>query len=615
MAMELDLPPRERPARDGFPASPRGVRKWLAGIGALEVREATRRFSEGVRALNRLEIAPRQRLRIMELLRPSAREFLDHLAGRIQVQSLPLPERSRRVFEFNLDLLRELALGYETVLAGDTEGSGPGPRRRIALAAERALSARGEVMLRSAQVYAPLPETFWRQVHAVHARAEAAGASDRPVREPELDAARRARQSPAAMYRRLLLFAVAQTDGLRKAESERIYRALQEWADAATLRPADGAGLDEQGAECRFAVDLAAPRGPLALRLHPGGDPASLRILDVSGVLPVVERLLAEAESPEQRDAVDPDRISAVALQRLVDNWRQRAVRRSTRAVHGEPVEVEVTLPHIHGRLTEPPAPPEPAPEPKPGATDTASLTLQTIERESARPDTGYVTHPGFADDGGAGEAWDRVGRGTALAPGYTRARAEAEREALEHKAHPDRPRWLLEDTSQTGFRLRWAGEGSARATVGELVAVRLGDGAGPGWRLGVIRWMQFVDESQFLVGCHALSTHASGAAVRREPGNRNRRRRREQETSEPALLLPGNRARGVAATLVVPAHMFRSGEAVELDVRDRTLRVALAREHENTGAFTRFEIAPAPRAAAGRGAERAARPSVWESL
>lgn len=619
--MELDLPPRDPPSRTGFATTPRGIRRWLKEIARLEVREATRRFTEGMRALNRLEVPPRTRARIMEMLRPTGREVLDHLSGRVHAQSLPLPERTRKVFELNLDLLRELALGYEIILAADTGGAQPGPARRVALASERSLAARGEIMLRSAQVYAPLHEAFWRQTHAVYALAEAAGVADRAVADVELVEKEGRRQSARTMYKRVLLFAVAQTDGLRKGDSERIYRALEEWADAATLATAAetaaaDADREEGEGEYRFAVDLAAARPPLAWRLLPDAPAETLRVLQLQPVLDIVERLLAEAEAAETDSVVDPDRISAVALRRLADKWQERPLRRAERVTRGEPVEVETTLPQIHARLA-PPEPPEAEEPDAPGhRTDTVDLALQTIDRDDERRDAGYVTHPGIAGDDRAGEAWDDVAAGRARAPGFVQARSEAEREAVERKARPDRPYWLLEDSSQTGFRLRWAGEGASRATVGELIALCLdnGDARGPTWRVGVIRWMQFVDEAQFLVGCQALSTQVSAAAVRRAPANPNRRRRREQEPTEPALLLPGTRAKGEPATLVLPAYMFRDGEAVELDVRGKTLRIVLTGMREHTGSFSQFGIAPAPKARpAGNGGGGVR--SVWEAL
>jgi len=326
----------------------------------------------------------------------------------------------------------------------------------------------------------------------------------------------------------------------------------------------------------------------------------------------------------------EPDRVGLQTLVRLAGSWRQRTVERSERAQRQASVDVEVTLPAIQARLVAEERPREPArgpgPRPEPGPTKSeagperggASLALQTIERDDGRR-TDYVTHPGHDGMEQSGDNWEAVSRGRAFSPGYVQARAAEEARQVE-AVHPDRPEWHLEDVSQTGFRLRWKGEGASRAIVGELVALRA---SGPQaktlkWRVGVIRWMQFVDETCFEVGVHALSGNIGSAQVRREPANRNRRRKREQEPTEPALLLPGLRREKRAATVLLPAHMFQRGEIVELDVRDRMLRVKLGTLRENTGSFAQFEIVPAPRrgrnAAGGASADGGDAP-VWNSL
>ena len=129
MALEPGIPPREPPQRGGFPVRRRGLSAWLSELAHLDRRERSRRLHEGVHTLNRLEIPPRRRLALMEQLRPAIREVLDYLASRVQSQSLPLPERARRIYELNIDLLRECALGYTIVLMAE----GPnGRRRRVA---------------------------------------------------------------------------------------------------------------------------------------------------------------------------------------------------------------------------------------------------------------------------------------------------------------------------------------------------------------------------------------------------------------------------------------------------------------------------------------------------
>jgi hypothetical protein len=321
-----------------------------------------------------------------------------------------------------------------------------------------------------------------------------------------------------------------------------------------------------------------------------------IRILEVDTVVDRVEALYRQSP-PDDSPLADRNRVGAAALRRLIDSWRPATHERSERAQRGEEVDAEVTLSVIVARLAA-----EFAPEESEGRrrhrldTPGAALTLQTIERPD---DQGSE-----AAEGAAGASWDEVEVGQDRSTGYAAAR-RAEARLDREGTRPEHPRWLLQDVSTTGWRLWWASDGSSRATVGELAALRLSsdDDSGYRWSIGVIRRMQFLDDERFEIGVHALSRRATPARVRREPANPNRKRDRRNEPSEPALMLPASQTLDTAATLLVPAHMFRQGEVLELDLPERMLRIRLATIRENTGSFSQYELETAP--SRGRSAQQ----------
>lgn len=561
----FDLPARERPSRGGFPTSPRRVRAWLQGLGTQEPQGAARQLHDGLHALNRLDLRPRRRLRLLELVRPSARELLDRLAARVRAAPLPLPERARAVFELELVLLHELALAYCIALADHTARR-RGGRRRAALAAERALAARGEIMLRSAEVYVPLGDAFWEITNAIHARTEAARAEAVRVDDGELVGGGHRRQSPAEMYQRLLLFALAQPQSLRRGEAARVYGALEGWVTR--IRFGHRVPEDEQGRhDTVFGIDLARGAPPVPWKLLRERDAESVRALDLRRLVATIEALHGRAEAEGGAGAED---IDPATLARLADEWGQRRLRRSRRVPQEEQatIEVEVGLPAIRARLADGERPARETPWGGSGAR----AALQTIERDRRH---------------------DLPATGT----GYPHARAAGERGEAP-RAAPGTSDWRLEDVSPTGFRLHWQGTGSSRVGVGELVALRMAgaDAAAAKWRVGVVRWMQFLDGEHFDIGVHGLSKNAAAAEARREPADRHRRRRRDAgERAEPALLLPGARAVGRPVTVLLAAQVFRRDEVLELDLRGRTLRIQLGARREGTGSFEQFEMVPAP--------------------
>jgi len=572
MAMALELPAQARAQRGGFPTSARKLGHWLAQVTALDRRECARRLHEGLHSLNRTELPARRRLRLMEQLLPAVRAAHDQLAGRVQSQSLPLPERARRFHELDVNLLDEAAVGYELLLAAADARQ---QTRRIAFAAERALALRGERLLRAAHVYSSVPEAFWRSVNAAYATAEQAQTVDRPVKDQPLCRRQNQRQTVRGMYKRILLFALAGTQGLRRGEADRIYRALETWHADSVFGPDEGLA----GSTYAFAVDLEQAIPPCLPGALPV-DPASrIRMLGLDGLVARIERLHGEAP-PSDSPLRDDDEVDSAALQRLLDSWRPAQQGRSERALRGEAVDAELGLSVIQARLAAERAPPEERPRRRVD-TPGAALTLQTI-------DTGGPETPAEAVP-------PRVERGQDRSAPYQAARrAEARLDGDGNR--PENPRWLLQDVSTTGYRLCWDGDGSSRAGVGELVALRVAatEDNDQRWSLGVIRRMQFLGERRFEIGVQGLSARAKPARLRREPANPNRKRDRASETSEPALMLPGGGA-DRSPTLLVPAHMFRQGETLELEVDNRLLRIRLGEVQENSGAFCQYGLTGAP--------------------
>ncbi len=577
MAIDWRRVGRARSSANGLPDTPRALRRWLDATERLEHRALTHRLLETVRALNGLDLAPRERLRMLELMRPSARKGLDYLGGRIHAQALPLQEAARVAYDLDLELLDELTRGYEDALFREPTGL---RRRTAALAAERALALQGEHMLRVAQTYSTLGDGFRKRVNAIYRRSEAADAAGYEVADDELRFAERRRQSPETMFKRVLLFDLAGVQGFRRGEARRLYRALEAWADLTRLHAIDA---DEDNALPRFAVDTDSGEPPKLF--EESGRGPGVRILEVDDLVHHVEQERVE-RGPADNPVPAGNELGVAALARLIDNWRPGNYQRSTRTRRGVEVDAEATLNVIHTRIAMELEPDDAEPDPM---VTTAEWSLEPIgdgkSGDGARFDG---VRPGIN--------WNEVSRGRDLSASYVAAR-EAEARLVRAEAHDIEPCWLLADISATGFRLVWDGEGSCRVAVGELVALKLTSRTGQHsrWCVGVVRRMRFIDDRRFEIGVEALSRTTIPARVRSEPANPNVTRFRDSEPSAPAVVLPADRARGVPTTVVVPAHMFREGQVVELDLHERVLRLVLNELHEETGSFSRYGVMPAP--------------------
>jgi len=573
MSMELVLPAREPPVRGEPLAAPRRARKWCEQIRQLGDRESARQFIEGLQRFNRIELRRGTRLKIAELLRPTARYLIDRLSQRISTRKLPLDDVSGRNFRALLLLLREMALAYD-ICCADLAAQRRPSARTLALATERALYYRGETMLRSAPVHSPLPQNFWHDSNTLFLGAERHHCVDRRVRNEEL-LARGKRHTPRAMYKRLLLFALAPTDGLRRGQAQRLFERAESWAELARMSTESPSALTNT----LYCVDLARPDGPHPAGNEPGAT-ETMRWIEFGPVLIAARQLLPEA--PSEGSVLEPGQVDATTLQRLIDAWSVHSGRAGERVARDEFADVEVSLRDIHARLAAEYAPAKaetPAHSPRPTGS-LSSLALQTIEAPERR--------------------WRQIDDEDDVEP----PAEPATKAAPKHSDNAEQERkWLLIEAGGGGFRLRWEAGEPSTAVVGDLVALRdeSGQAAGEGepprhsWSLGTIRRIRMIDDRRFDAGVQVLGRDPVPARLRREPANPHRKRDRASETSEPALFLPAERERKTPATVLVAANTFDEGDVVELDLPERVVRLRLAPSRDGSAAYARFRLEKPP--------------------
>ncbi len=574
MTLHVNIPEQQAPGKESFPVAPRKVKKWLGQLSRSNIRETTRQFYNALHDSNHLRNHPKDRIEIMELMRPTARGILDNLEKRFLALGLPLPEKTRRIFDLNLAMLQQLANGYKAALVDAANGQRLNDKL-AALATQRALGYLAEIMVRSAQVYSPIPKGLWHDMHQLYANAERLGMVDAPIKDPEVGGNGRFTTSQA--YRRALLFSLARPESLRRGDAERVYAVLEKWCTNAMLSTQNM----DAGNNGVFAVNLAGNNPPSYPDFIRSGEGVELRYIDVRDVLDEVRAMKSRVEEVDSPLA-QPDTLSPSALKRLEINWGMSTERSSRRAKKARRAAVEVGIRDIHTRIM---AELDPVDEDK--KDDNLELTLQAIPQSERREADrgGFITHPTHNRSSDGPDVWDVVGSGNVLTSAYreelARKRRESER-LIEVQTNQD---WQLIDVSAGGYGLRWEGDSPSKAHVGEVVGLReLQRGTYAQWRIGVIRWMQFVDENCFEAGIQALSPHGMAVVVDRVSAPKNSR-------GAECLVLPEIKPIGQSTSLLAPAHMYKTGDTVKVRIFEKDLRVKLTGVVEHTGSFTQFTI------------------------
>ena len=303
--------------------------------------------------------------------------------------------------------------------------------------------------------------------------------------------------------------------------------------------------------------------------------------------------LTPEVDSP----LLQADDMPRNALVCLKANWGMQAERKSARATRNDRVTVEVGLKDIHAHMVYVQTPAKPAAKSKSfyqetTLSDLQLMTLPQEERNTERQGPGFITHPDMHDREDI-NVWDTV----VTKSGLTEAAFDAKKERITSLASKPamesttRHEWSVINISSGGFGLKWKGDSTSRAHVGELVALQepTADKKSTLWRIGVMRWMQFSDTDSFVCGVQTISPRIVPVMVERK-----RSSAKVDITLQECLMLPEIKPIGQSSSLVAPAHMFRLGEIVTIKVGGRELKYKLTGIEEQTGSFSQFLIQPA---------------------
>lgn len=553
MALSVRLPPQSVTNHERA-LDPAAWREWLSALPTTV--SGSRLLLKHLRWLNRTLVAAAPRAELLEVIDPVVRTHAAFDHGHIRGLRLPLPASAERAFRIGQALLETLATAHLGLAVDAHADRVDDPL--VARGVRAALDLRGEYLLRTTQVYTPVPAAFWHDVHAMYAWGEAAGVATQKIDD----------RTPVDAYNRLLLFAIGHGHGLPRNDADRTWRLLERWSLHADLTP-----LRETVDHSAFAVDLDAAEPPRQLKLMPADTRGDRRYLVVNGVIKAAAHLRGIREAGGRRGT-----LSRNALDRLLANWRQQAMRRSTRKPRGQRVDIEVSLQSIRQRLVADDTSAGAAAAGTGGADTGQSLSILGDADETRDPYAGFVSHPGRVVEVRRDDVWSRSIERKSDA--YFRERSGVEAAGLVAAQRNPHQAWRLADLSPRGFGLEWVGRGNSHVTVGELIGLSIHSGGHAYMRIGVVRWLCHGEGGRLTLGAQALAEGALAGRLYRPA------RAGTQGAGEPALILGHDPRYPEPHQIILPAHLFTVHESLELDCDDTRFSVRLGALREETGSF-----------------------------
>ena len=536
---------RATPALD-----PKYLRTWFSSLPVTNTTATAQELYRVLCNLNRLPMAARVRLELLEL---SASPVASVIAG-LQVHfgsvSLPLSAKKRQLADFLRLFQDEMAYGYKTVIQ-DMHASSAWQKHRetMALAVERAIRHLALSLLRSYQVYVPHPAGIWREIHGLYRYAEANDGQAEPVPFASDGAAQ---TSVRKSYLQAVLLGLCGPYQLPPNECSQVYAFLTHWADKAVISQT----LEVTDTTRHFLIDLSADLPPV---LFPGDVKAltapqlrDLSTIELARGVHVLVGRLQKGESPSTlnlgMDCIDSACIDI--LQRMVKFWGANLRRKfSRRAKKDTQLSVCAGLKALHffsdgQRSFAPPVP--------------VGLAIE------AMPEI------------------DMQGHQTRNFNNTEDLKSSATDESFRIE------RWWVRNESAAGLSLLHLGE--------ESVAVRVGDLLGfyndeiRSWRVGLTRWLKNPELTKLEMGVEMIAPSARPVAVRPHTSD-------NKGTSEysQALLLPAVEILRQPTSLIVARGAFQAGQDLWLtDGHGESRRVHPLAVIERSASFEQFAFADA---------------------
>ncbi|MDH5710090.1 MAG: hypothetical protein OEZ15_00280 [Gammaproteobacteria bacterium] len=574
--MKLHIPEQSDARDGGYPTHPKKVKKWLADLPQANMGEITKQIFSAIRELNRTKIPAKQRLEIMEMLREPCRSIFNNLKKYFINRTFPLPEKSKKIVNLNQSLLQEMALSYKIIIKQADDKSDKVDDKSQSIAIARATTYLSELLLRASEIYASVPDNTWQDAHQMFAYAvdnklhrNVVNDNESPIQKTTIE----------DIYKHMLLFSLSRPTALRQSDSERVYKKLYEWVKQTNL----GVQTQENQIDRFFCARIEEDRPPSYLGLNDCNSENKVFTLETADLVDNIRKEISSSLHKQDTITVG-DNLSTETLKSLAMSWGVMPKRRFSRAGSQGHVVAAIGLSHAAKVIRE---------GSTPGSQESmssamnmeGSFTLETIPEEyraMANEKSGYMTHTEI--NGDSNDAWDMVAKGRAMTDAFDRQQKLMAEAALKLNKEDDDLHWEIVNISAGGYCLRWNSDTTSKAQIGELIAIQEREANGQyEWRVGTIRWMQFTAKHGLEIGVQVISPKVIAARVHRL--------HRPDETPFDALMIPGIRPLNQPATIVLPAHAFKTGDKLKVEVFEQHIEIKLSDRKEHTGSFTQFEF------------------------
>jgi len=540
-------------------ASPRDLQKWVAGLPKANIGETARQLYQALVELNQLLTPSENRLQLLEILRPEIYFVCKQLEKHFLNQAIVLDERPRKVANLCQALQNHLAVGYKLIVARLAAQPGR-DHQLLAVALQRATHSLCGPLIRASQLYCPVPEGLWLELHQLYQIALTRNLHKTIIRDTQ--ALRTQGLSTEQSYLVALLLGCARCNQMRQSAIARLAEALEPWSALATLQAGD-----EPSSLFAIAPQLDGP--PRYISLFQQSELQNAVGIDPSQLVDTIkEHLLLPAEGTAQSRLIVPDGFSNDMLQHLAAAWGDIAERTFQRSQGQGTLTLCIGMSALHFYLAG-----------KRPFNEVLQLP-KTTTTAVFKADTGTPDVWSNAFDAQKNNHWENglpfeeIQYNEPNRPG----------EATEPSGQEGYPTYevAIVNISPGGYCLSWPKDVPSQLQAGELLGVQ--SPPQQGWSIAVVRWIRQVRGGGTQMGIELIAPHAQACGLQLV-------RKAEQSSQHlRALLLPEISAISRPASLITARLPFQEGNKVSINLNGSEHRAVLSRRQTSTGSFNQFE-------------------------
>ena len=550
-ALNLRVPQQTLDSLSFADSSEKGISQWIAELPKANIGETARQLYHGLIQLNQLRIAPDRRLAMLELIRPQVHYVCAALSRYYLGQSIVLEDRPRKVANLSQSLQNHLATGYKVVVMQEGDMKNRDRVDDLSLAIQRAIRALGGPLLRAYQLYCPVADGIWLEIHQLYQLARRRKVHQVAVADVESQSGRSL--SIERTYMAILLLGTARPNQMRQSSMARLAATLEEWSTLASLTEADAPGA-------MFVINPQMDCPPRYRSLVQEEDLTGSLGLDTRPLVDAIKAFLLDSDSPDNRLKV-PEGIGLELLQHVSESWGDLAERTFNRTPGRGELRVTIGMSATHFHIA--------------GTTFSQFIDADDTNPFSSAAQRARQEGWSAAFDGENSVEWS----GDVEKINYTTGRETDEEENAEnYPVHSLR----IVNHSPGGFCLTWPREVPRQLQAGELLGVQ--EAADQSWSLAVVRWIRQVRGGGTQMGIELIAPHCTPCAIKllRKTEHPSRYLR--------ALWVPEVTAIDRPATVITPRLPFEVNNKVQLMLNGRELRAHLVDRVACTGSYSQFE-------------------------